>query len=619
MCHEKDLLLAIALLFKGLSGVEAQTVTDYDDNIYNTITIGTQVWMAENIRTTHYSDGRAINLVTGNSWLPSDYYYTKAYCWYNDDSTTYAKTYGALYTWGAAMDGAWTSNSIPSGVQGVCPLGWHVPSYGEWEIMIDYLGGWQVAGGKLKETGTIHWQLPNEGATNESGFTALPGGIRNYQGFYEIRQKGYWWSSTHNSECTVPKCVDKDAWSNYVCSDNNKIFSMFYPKTGGFSVRCLKGDKSMPIADFTSSSTTIDIGQVIQFSDISVNNPTKWLWDFGDGDTSSLQNPSHVYTVDGVYTVKLITSNNFGSDDETKIDYIIVAPKYIEPGIVFNPDLIYDSVKDIEGNIYKTIQIGNQTWMAENLKTIHYANGGYISGTWSYNNSDSLNDLYGRLYDQASVSHGATFNDNIPLQGVCPDGWHIPSIPEWQVMIDYLGGDGIAGGKLKEVGITHWQHPNVGATNESGFTALPGGYRDFSNYEFYNIGIIGYWWSYTSEYFNPLASICIYRGNNDFNLLCLHEFMSFSVRCLKDNNTFLANNFNINTTLLYPNPANERLYLKNYNYVNTTIMIFDLQSRQVLVKKIDSESIDISDLSQGNYIVKLIYPEKIIITKFIKE
>ncbi|MCB9001260.1 MAG: fibrobacter succinogenes major paralogous domain-containing protein [Bacteroidales bacterium] len=158
------------------------TVTDIDGNTYITVTIGNQVWMAENLKTTHYNDGTAIpNVTDGNEWAALT---TGAYCWYSN-ATAYKDTYGALYNWYAVNTGK------------LAPTGWHVATDAEWTTLTTYLGGESVAGGKLKETDTTHWASPNTGATNETGFTALPGGYRGRGGaFGGIGGYGYWWSAT---------------------------------------------------------------------------------------------------------------------------------------------------------------------------------------------------------------------------------------------------------------------------------------------------------------------------------------------------------------------------------------------------------------------------------------
>ena len=208
----------------------AGTVTDYDGNVYPTVTIDTQVWMAENLKTTHYADGTAIPLVNTTSTWDSLTSTSKAYCWYNDDIGNKA-TYGALYTWAAAMNGAASATANPSGVQGVCPTGWHLPSDAEWTQLTDYLGG--VSGGKLKETGTTHWTSPNTGATNETGFTALPGGVRDYDGnFFSIGNYGFWWSATEFSI--------GNAWCRRMLYDYSSVIRGNDNKEVGFSVRCVR-------------------------------------------------------------------------------------------------------------------------------------------------------------------------------------------------------------------------------------------------------------------------------------------------------------------------------------------------------------------------------------------
>ncbi len=194
------------------------TITDKDENVYRTIQIGDQVWMAENLKTTKYNDGTPIPPVTGNTiWSNLT---TPGYCWYDNDQSTYGETYGALYNWYTVETG------------NVCPEGWHVPTDGEWTELID-LGGQGVAGGKLKEAGTTHWNSPNTGATNETGFTALPGGNRDDQGeFLGAGFHGHWWSSTGDNT--------GDAWYRCMLYVYSEVGRGVSSKQGGFSVRCVK-------------------------------------------------------------------------------------------------------------------------------------------------------------------------------------------------------------------------------------------------------------------------------------------------------------------------------------------------------------------------------------------
>lgn len=199
---------------------ELNTVTDIDGNIYHTVTIGTQVWMVENLKTTKYNDGTSIPNVTTDNTVWTNLL-TPGYCWYNNDETTYKSTYGALYNWYTVNTGK------------LAPLGWHVPTDTEWTTLTTYLGGGSIAGGKLKETGTSHWSSPNTGATNETGFTAIPvGGRGNYGAFGSIGYDGNWWSSAEGSA--------GNAWSWYLVYNLSNVARFNYLKSCGFSVRCVR-------------------------------------------------------------------------------------------------------------------------------------------------------------------------------------------------------------------------------------------------------------------------------------------------------------------------------------------------------------------------------------------
>jgi len=201
------------------SAVTYGTMTDQDGNVYKTVTIGTQTWMAENLRTTKYNDGTAVSNAT-TEWASLT---TGAYCNYNNttDIDTIA-TYGRLYNWYAVN----TSK--------LAPRGWHVPSDAEWSTLTYYLGGESVAGDKLKETGATHWIRPHTGVTNETGFTALPGGYRLFSNgaYLYIGEVGNWWSSTESST--------SNAWMRYVEKTSGDVVSLRFVKEFGFSVRCVK-------------------------------------------------------------------------------------------------------------------------------------------------------------------------------------------------------------------------------------------------------------------------------------------------------------------------------------------------------------------------------------------
>jgi uncharacterized protein (TIGR02145 family) len=203
-----------------------QTVTfnfmecnDRDGNYYTVVQIGTQVWMAENLKTTKYLDGTSIPNVTDNTTWGN--LTTGAYCDYNNKPSN-SSIYGRLYNFYAATD-----------AHNICPTGWHVPTDIEWTFMTTYLGSDSLAGGKLKENCSTRWLSPNKEATNETGFTALPGGCRYNIGTFDLlRLNGYWWGSTQTDLY--------NAWFRNMSYDLKSVSRRYDYKSSGFSVRCLK-------------------------------------------------------------------------------------------------------------------------------------------------------------------------------------------------------------------------------------------------------------------------------------------------------------------------------------------------------------------------------------------
>jgi uncharacterized protein (TIGR02145 family) len=205
--------------FPNKNDLNSELVTDSDGNLYHTVAIGTQVWMVENLKTTHYRNGDTIAMVTDNKqWSRL---VTSASCNFKNDIKK-GDVYGRLYNWYAVAD-----------TRNICPPGWHVPTQDEWQQLIGFLGGEFVAGGKLKEAGIAHWVSPNSEATNSSGFTALPAGSRdngngrfNHSGTYT-----YFWSATESHE---------SAWGYNLSFYYAGIGHFEFDKTFGISVRCIK-------------------------------------------------------------------------------------------------------------------------------------------------------------------------------------------------------------------------------------------------------------------------------------------------------------------------------------------------------------------------------------------
>jgi uncharacterized protein (TIGR02145 family) len=195
------------------------SVKDIDGNTYATIEIGTQVWMAENLRTTRYRNGDPIpNVTDDRKWTDLS---SGARCYYENDPK-YEVPYGMLYNWFTVSD-----------ARKVCPAGWHVPTDAEWMASADHHTEY-VTGGQMKSAGTQHWQAPNEGATNSSGFSGLPGGFRSRNDglFNYLGYNGYWWSASEN--------VAEGAWYRYLNANIAPIARYGHNKRYGFSVRCLR-------------------------------------------------------------------------------------------------------------------------------------------------------------------------------------------------------------------------------------------------------------------------------------------------------------------------------------------------------------------------------------------
>jgi len=206
------------------------TVTDIDGNVYHTVKIGTQVWMVENLKVTKFNNGEEIEIVTGEK--SADSWPTPLYCWYNNDPIANEK-YGVLYNYRIVHQ----TYLVPLYI---APKGWHVPSDEDWKTLADYLGGELVAGGKLKSKGTLEannglWHSPNSGATNEAGFSALPGGLSDNLNSFSSFQLGYigaWWSSSYNQG---PSSYYMFSTGNNIFHSNENTYNSDFK-----SIRCIK-------------------------------------------------------------------------------------------------------------------------------------------------------------------------------------------------------------------------------------------------------------------------------------------------------------------------------------------------------------------------------------------
>ncbi len=623
-----DLQTTVNVRFEIIQG--AGTVTDIDGNSYQTVKIGTQWWMVENLRVTHYRNGDPIpNIPGADDWMTLQ---SGALCYYDNDQDTSA-VYGALYNWYALIDN-----------RSIAPRGWHVPTEEEWNTLVNLLGDETNAGGSLKESGTVHWQSPNTGASNESGFTGLPGGIRDFDsGFFHIGKMGYFWFKESNSNNPVAKILSYD--NNGVTQEGGE------PKCG-FSVRLIRDqnvNNNPPTASLVVTPETGTTETVFTFDatgstddhDQLTQLQVRWDWqDDGIWDTgySSTKIVTHKFATAISRTVKMqirdmdgvssvitkeirvyqddlqVTFPNGGEtfntgdteiiqwfinelDERVYVDLFLgdeFVTRLKDTGTANDGDYTWDISSDIpsgnhyririyglwsnttdfsdgyftimnqgeeqptgtvldnDGNLYKTIKIGEQWWMAENLQVTHYRNGDIIpnvtdnsewtnldSGALCYydNNKTNKND-YGALYNWYAM------NDT---RNIAPAGWHVPTDTEWKQLEMYLGMSQTdadnenwrgtdQGGKLKETGTSHWNNPNTGATNESGFTARGGGYRSYSfNGAFDGKGQYATFGTATESDAQNTWHHYLYFSTDEVGRGTANKADGFTVRLVKDN------------------------------------------------------------------------------------
>ena len=523
------------------TGVTTKTITvtqegqinDFDGNPYNTVRIGDQLWFQENLKTTHYRNGDAIQ--RSDNWAALGNSTDGAYCSW-DYIPMYAEIFGRLYNAYATVDN-----------RNLCPSGWHVPSEGEWIVLENYLmaNGYNYDGSTTENkiakamASSTDWELSSvEGAVgntdypeyrNKSGFTGLPGGFIYNDGIFRALGVGAVWWTTSERDAThaVAASIWRDSASEIRSAGGGDL------KTSGFSVRCLQGEGLVLPAVTTTAVTDIGTSAATGGGIITNNggssvtsrgvcwstshNPT--ISDFKTSDGSGTG--SFASTLTGLipgttYYARAYASNSTGTAYGNEIRFK-----------TYNAD----AIQDIEGNYYNIVTIGSQVWMAENLKTTRYNDNNEIplvtnNTEWSvfstpaycwYNNDIANKNIYGALYKRYAVNTGK----------LCPTGWHVPSEGEWTSLITYLGGENVAGGKLKETDTIHWFSPNTGATNESGFTALPGGARSSGSSMFFGVGGIGTWWSVDSAWYMVSNTSTVTRFGDA-------PEDGLSVRCLKD-------------------------------------------------------------------------------------
>jgi uncharacterized protein (TIGR02145 family) len=246
------------------------------------------------------------------------------------------------------------------------------------------------------------------------------------------------------------------------------------------------------------------------------------------------------------------------------------------------------TVTDFDGNIYNAITIGNQTWLKENIKSIHYSDGTVIPDAVSYDNISTNADIYGRLYTWDAAMNNSTEES---AQGVCPCGWHIPSHAEWKILENNLGGAIVAGGKMKHEGMQFWKIPNTGANNSSGLTILPGGEYDanITPNKFNLLKEYAVFWTSTEVSVTKARERYLAYNDAKSSVYDWYKVMKYSIRCVQDSIATTVNNTdikNISTFTLhqnYPNPFNPSTTI-NFSIPQNSfirLQIFDVNGRHI--------------------------------------
>ncbi|MBO7630357.1 MAG: fibrobacter succinogenes major paralogous domain-containing protein, partial [Bacteroidales bacterium] len=471
------------------------TVTDKDGNTYNTVKIGDQCWMRENLRTTKYADGSAITAATGDG-STNPYYYN------NTSSSIPLAARGYLYNWSAVMNGAPSSHAIPSGVQGICPTGWHVPSDEEWEQLSVY--------------------------------------VRNQNQFL----------CGNNSRYINKSLAATEGWNNY-------------------SGECCPGDQSVTMNNATGFSA-VPAGQ--SYGIWVVDEGTyAYFWTSTELTSTNVHYWSVHYNYEGIGSTNLNNNKLKG--------YSVRCLRDVPPSRYSLSCPAAPTVTDHEGNVYATVQIGDQCWMRENLRTTTSpSTGTYLipaAGTnytytgkqarWYNNDSttyapmnygllynwnaavDTFNTTFGETSVNNTSSNAMSVNFTSHRRGICPAGWHLPSDAEWDTMTTYVGSQSeyVCGENNNHIGKalaldTGWNNSandcavgnNQASNNATGFSAVPAGYCIGSSFGF--AGYYAYFWSSSQlsgshAHYYPLGYDYAYVYRTNFP-----KYLGYSVRCLRD-------------------------------------------------------------------------------------
>ena len=583
-------------------------MTDYDGNVYNTVEIGQQCWMKENLRTTHFADGTEIPIGTEElsdtiayRYIPvSDYTFQVPFLDYN-------------YNWAAMMHGATSSNTNPSGVQGICPPGWHVPSKAEFMQLISYVGSQNhyVCGDNnisqaLASTmwdlylASTMWDLYEGGKpcspgynpqlNNKTGFSALPSGSE----FIWAQFAASFWSVTNGVVCG--DFPDSTSTSSSIVLNiyNGNTMLNNITHAGYCFVRCLLDDAgvnediavlpvvtTMTVGDITSTSAS---GSGFVVASGGTNITTRgFCWNTAPNPTVSDSHTSDGNSTGGftgymtgltpgtTYYVRAYATNSVGTAYGEQKTFTTTHP--INDSILIDAQTCpgADILTDYDGNVYNTVQIGQQCWMKENLRTTHFADGTEIpvGNTNFYSQVDAClfppdgNESYvpdfGFLYNWSAVMHGASESQSNPsgVQGICPTGWHLPSEAEWQQLNNYVSSQGqyVCGNNTTQTAkalasAAEWccgfyDSPcdvsyDKASNNATGFSAMPAGFfgesYDCTSYCFFYFAQYAFFFSSCNNSITFLRTdgAKMRLVSEDYDVSTSISVFCASVRCLRD-------------------------------------------------------------------------------------
>ena len=564
--------------------------TDYRNNFdYGTTLIGNQCWMTRNMNIGIMSSSQSNNGII------------EKLCY--SDNINNCNIYGGLYNWNEMMQ-----YISVEGIRGICPTGWHIPTLSDWEILINAVGDTSSAGGKLKSNS--YWQNPNTGATNETGFTGLPAGESFSNTYWGQGHTGYFWSSTtaqNNGiahklfyytpsiyqgsyskdtsffsvrcirDTSIQLSIISEPQSTEVCYEDSAIIYCLSNQPASTYQWYLNGSQilgadssiyEIPTATYSDTGyyfCQVSYDTMTVFSQVA----TVQLYPHVD---FSLGNDTTINAGDSIcYDLTTVFTNALWSD-AIGLEYCItdsgtywfeaidpfgcVASDTINVSIANNigngqPCPGTPTVTDYDGNVYNTVLIGNQCWMKENLNVGTFINSTQnqtndsILEKYCYNNSLYYCSTFGGLYQWNEMME---YMNQEGSQGICPNGWHIPTDEEWKILEGnadsyYAVGDNVwnsssfrgtdAGGKLKDTSSNYWLTPNVGATDISGFNAIPVGSTG-SNGMFSNYGQTSSWWSSSVQDIDNGRYRSLINSRQDIFRSIANKVTGMSVRCVKN-------------------------------------------------------------------------------------